>query len=694
MRTQVICIVLFVTTALGADPVRIATAPAADTLQAMTVSAVELGPASGSQERPAIATDGQLFMAVWTDYRYGEASIFASRFDTAGRSLDPQGTWLGSGSEPAIAWNGREYLVAWSSNRGVSLIHLNRNGVIASAASLLTSEAASGTALGWNGESYLIAYTVTSAGGASGIRGAVLDGDGQILLGPLGLSSEGARNPRLATDGDAFLLAFEDKSGVGVTRISGGGAGMLRMLGPPPTKVPPSRWMTQAFPDVAFDGREYLVVWSDGSLRAQRVGRDGVPIGGPQIVRGGGDYAITPRVAPAQNGWLVISGAATQSSNDFADLTASTLDRSLGTTSSSTIVSAPSGQFQPAMATVASRTLVLWHDERLSGSAESGDLVAMPLSASGAPAGDAQLAALAPRNQLARDVAIAGGVTLVTWIEQIDDDTWTAFWRRFESDGTPIDPAPRMLAGDAVQVHVAATGDTFLVVWSGGTTASGVRALRIDVHGDVLDREPLLVSAAGASPAVATNGRDFLVAWAEERNIHAASVMASGMVANGATISSTATYNQGTPVIAWNGSSYLVAWNVSDAATNDWGVSARAVGTSGAPSGEVSVIAPVQRFGSIVYAAAASGKDALLGTRGGASHAGFLVANSVTSPVTVTIAGAYVVWDGSQYIAGESPMASSPTGQVVAVMTKGNAGTRAYFGVLSRGGGRTRAVRR
>jgi hypothetical protein len=132
---------------------------------------------------------------------------------------------------------------------------------------------------------------------------------------------------------------------------------------------------------------------------------------------------------------------------------------------------------------------------------------------------------------------------------------------------------------------VDASGTNFLLVWEDdrnvGTGFVDIYAARVNGAGTVLDRGGFPVGTGSAdrhTPAVAAGVADYLVAWLDERNlgtngqdIYGARVTTDGAVTDPVGFAiSTATNDQTTPVLAFNGSQYLLAWtDARNMATTD-----------------------------------------------------------------------------------------------------------------------------
>lgn len=140
------------------------------------------------------------------------------------------------------------------------------------------------------------------------------------------------------------------------------------------------------------------------------------------------------------------------------------------------------------------------------------------------------------------------------------------------STAMPITGAEVTIATTGYTPAMASNGSEFLLVWSDG---SDLRGTRIDATGNQLDPNLVISNATGVQemPQVASNGTDFLVTWTDGRNadkdIYAARVTAAGVVAdpNGIVVYSGA-HPQDWPRVASNGTDYLVTWETNLDGTN------------------------------------------------------------------------------------------------------------------------------
>jgi hypothetical protein len=78
--------------------------------------------AGDDQTSPVVASDGSGFLVAWADWRSGvHSQVFGTLVSAAGVVSSPTGTPLSSGSqsewEPALAWAGDHYLLVWEDTR-------------------------------------------------------------------------------------------------------------------------------------------------------------------------------------------------------------------------------------------------------------------------------------------------------------------------------------------------------------------------------------------------------------------------------------------------------------------------------------------------------------------------------------------------------------------------------------------------
>lgn len=149
------------------------------------------------------------------------------------------------------------------------------------------------------------------------------------------------------------------------------------------------------------------------------------------------------------------------------------------------------------------------------------------------------------------DVAFDGTDWVVTWIDATAMPMIHA--ARVTTAGVLLDD-PSITLGPATwftNPRIASNGNGSLVVWEG---QGGVRAARISPDGAVLDPDGLLVTTNGASPAVASDGSDYLVAFSGG----SVRIDAAGDILDATPIATPTFTSAGGVAVAWGTSDYLV----------------------------------------------------------------------------------------------------------------------------------------
>jgi hypothetical protein len=172
---------------------------------------------------------------------------------------------------------------------------------------------------------------------------------------------------------------------------------------------------------------------------------------------------------------------------------------------------------------------------------------------------------------------------LVVWTHAKGTNTDAAVAAaRVSEAGVLLDPYGLAISSQASEqtvCAVAANPSQFLVVWAAPgtlTTDWDILGARVRADGTVVDSTPLpvcaLSSSLQASPAVAGNGNNFLVAWRDSRDsaIYGTIVRPDGglSVTNGFLLGE-APNDQYTPAVASLGTNYLVVWQDYRNSTED-----------------------------------------------------------------------------------------------------------------------------
>ena len=499
-------------------------------------------PAAGDQAAPCIASDDTTAFVVWYGRRNGTSyDIYGARVDEDGNLLDPAGIFIANAGSydpnPSVAFDGTNYLVVW---------HYNESG-----------------------DPYNIYGARVSK------QGVVLDSE------PFAISEAAGNqmNPRAAFDGTNYLVVWYDsRSGsydIYCTRVTQNGT----VLNPAGIAISTAA-NYQYFPDVSFDGTNYMVVWQDDrsgvfDIYGSRVAQNGNVLDPTGIqISGATDEQNRPAIDFDGTNYLVVwyderSVSEYDIYGTLIDTGGNVLD-----TAGIAISTATNDQYMPSVSFDGTNYLVAWYDNR-DGTANY-DVYGARVNTSGVvqePSGipianmDVQ--------QLTPSVTSYSGQWLAAWRDNRNGSYNDIYGSRVSSSGTATDPSGILISASAQtqgKPAIASDGTNYLVVWQedrGGGPPFDIYGMRIDSTGNELDGDAIAISTNVGSqeyPAVAFgNDSIYLVVWQDNRSgtddIYGCRVTTSGNVLDGPGIAiSTATGRQRYPAVAFGDTNFLVVW--------------------------------------------------------------------------------------------------------------------------------------
>ncbi len=518
-------------------------------------------PAAGQQYYPAVASDGTNSLVVWWDRR-DAIDVYGTRVGPDGTVLDPGGIPISTIAEweayPDVAFDGANYLVVWEDGR--------------------------------NDETNIYGARVSPAG-------QVLDDTGFAIT----TTEEYLSLPAVAFDGTNYLVVWEDERNSGNdediygARVTPGGTvldpdGIVIFTGDD----------EQRYPDVAFDGANFLVVWQDCrgdvDVRGARVGPDGAVLD-PDGFDVSADtlYELQPAVATDGTNWLVTWIDVTRSG--WATIHAARVGPGGTVLDPNGVRVSPDSARpdEPAVTFDGTNFLVVWQDER-AGVPNRNDIWAARVNSAGQvldPDGVMVSSQLNEEENCA--IGFDGTNFVVAWTDNRDvgTDVYAARVDQaaqvLDPDGFPVSVAADLRAGPAV-----AWGEgQWLVVWEdyrpGGW--SDIYGARVTTWDTVRDESGFAISTqmwGEGSPAVCWGGSNWLVAWMDSRDrpqeydIYCARVTPGGDVLDPAGIAVCAVEKtQAYPRIAFDGTNWLVVWEDRRLGYDNYDIYAARVGPGG-----------------------------------------------------------------------------------------------------------------
>ncbi len=231
-------------------------------LAALDTPAVRITSSANEQKQPAMAWDGTQWLVVWADRRNDfNYDIYGARLSKSGTVLDPSGIEICKGvngrSQPAVASNGSAFYVAWLDTRSFTATiygtPVSSAGAVAYANGRVLVTSNSAPALASDGATYALVV--------DGVRAYPFAADGTLLLaGGFAVSSAGGAPSVIYAASRYWITWSEPTTSTNIdiwarSMTSSGSMGSaVRLTG---------AVGNQTSPAIAFDGTDFLVVWSD-----------------------------------------------------------------------------------------------------------------------------------------------------------------------------------------------------------------------------------------------------------------------------------------------------------------------------------------------------------------------------------------------------------------------------------------------
>jgi hypothetical protein len=518
--------------------------------------------ALGTQSAVSLAFDGTNFLAAWQDDRTGQSDIYAARISPAGTVLDTSGIAVSTAAQsqidPAVAFNGTNFLIVWEDYRNFAATGSDLFGARVSPAGAVLDAAGLGLiqepltqarpGLVRRGSEFVLAWQDgRTAATQLDIYTARISAAGTVLD-PAGVAVTTAPSAQssvaVASNGTASLVTWHDSRPLDIVgaRVSATGS-VLDPSGFTVSRAPNSE--TNAA--VAFDGTNYLVVWQDdrGSgfdLYGIRVSGTGTVLDASAIVLAAATgHQRNPAVAFDGTNYLVVwEDTRTSFTPDIHGTRVSPAGAVLDP-AGLTLCTRSNAQEHPALAFDGTNYLLVWDD---SGTSSSRDIYGTRVSKAGAVLDPSFLGiSTNASDQASPTLAFDGTNYLVVWSDWRNSGASDVFGARVSRAGVVLDTAGLSIAGgtDAqIDPAIAFDGTNYLVAWADFRTFphSNLFARRVRPAGTLVDGTALTVSSAVGhqqAPSVAFNGTDFLVAWQDERSgtqidLYAARVTSGGIV--------------------------------------------------------------------------------------------------------------------------------------------------------------------
>jgi hypothetical protein len=467
---------------------------------------------NGAQLSPSIAFDGVNYLLVWGDTL--SSDIYGTRVNKFGGALDPSGIAISTASQyqscPFVTFDGTDYFVVWVDSR---------NGI----------------------DSDIFGARVS-------VSGTVLDTAGVDICGQPFSQSE----PLMSPGGSSCLVVCSDKHGGYDWNIVG------RRIRESGSAIDSTAFLItysaqrQTDPSMAFDGTNYLVVWCDNhngedlDIYGARISPSGILQNPPgAIISGVPGCQAYPSVAFDGINYLLV-WENSECGSWFTDVMGARMDKSGNLLDTFTVARNTSVRThrRPSASFGGGEYLVAW-ETHYSGY-DTSSIYCARVDTCGVvldPGGIAVSTGGWIRRHLS--LASCGSTFLVTWSDFRSLSGYDVYGARvsglgavFDPDGIPV----CTLDGSQGYPSVASDGKKYLVVWEDGrdlSKAYDIYGARVDTSGSVLDTSGIRISTELSSDqdaCAAFDGTDYFVAWKAGLAIRGARLDTAGTVLDSAAI--------------------------------------------------------------------------------------------------------------------------------------------------------------
>ena len=528
---------------------------------------------------PVVIFGDKNYFVVWEHVAdYDNHNIYGTRVSKEGIVLDPNGIAISTAEQsqeenPAIAFDGNNYFVVWQDSRNevnytvdydIYGSRVSEEGIVLDPDGIAISVATNRQeepSIAFDGTNYLVLWNDLQSGGFSDLYGARIAPTGEVLAPNRIAISEAAKSQRfssIAFDGNNYFAVWQDGRNGSYSDLYGARISPLGTVLDPDGIAISIAQGNQQTPAIAFDGRNFFVVWRDSrnEWSTSDVDRD---IYGARVTQEG-VVLDTEGIAIATDGPY---------------------------------------HYDPVIAFDGTNYLIAWTDGR-NGPLFNSDIYGVQIADTGELLdSDGLLISAAANHQISPSVAFDGSNYLIVW-QDYRNDSYDIYGSRVTSTGAVLDPNGILISAtinDETTPDVAFDGTNYLVVWQDGRNASrnDVYGARITSAGTVLDPSGIAISIASNSqefPSIAFDGTNYLVVWVNYRSdigcyigVDGARISPAGVVldSNGIAISS-ARIGSESPAIVFGGENYFVAWqNSTDMPSMSGAISGSRIN----PSGEV-----------------------------------------------------------------------------------------------------------
>lgn len=489
----------------------------------------------------AIAYGNGIYLVVWSEYgpevKY---DVWAARVNSQGQVLDPDGILICNASgfqdRPKVAFGDSLFLVTWADGRNdsaqIRATRVNAQGTVLDPDGFeVAPQAYCESPVCFDGTNWLVVWEDVRVGGAKSIFGARISQHG-VVLDPAGInisnSNMTCRFPEISYDGTNYLAVWQDERTGGKdiwgTRVNTDGvpldtAGIHISLGVD------DEWR----PDVDFDGANWYVTWhdlrnGDADLYGTRVTTSGTvldPSGNAIFVASG--YQGCPDICYGAGNYFI---AWHEVNGWMVEVYGARMQPSGTVLDPQGIIVSKSSQHQAWSQAAFDGTnyLVVWMDYR--GASTDYDICGTRVTPDGTILDPGGIVIASSSEGEYRPAIAFNGTNYLIVYERWINDWLDIYGTRVSPDGTVLDPGGVRISRQGMDEYspaVASDGDGWFVLWEFYGTGSDptLYGARVNASGVLIDTTNITVCNAPGwqwVPAVTFNGTNYFAAWSDNRN--------------------------------------------------------------------------------------------------------------------------------------------------------------------------------
>jgi len=510
------------------------------------VSAIRYAPSDASAGTPAIASNGNRFLTLWTSslHIYGTLSDASGGGNSTAFAVVP----YANTSAVQVIGTGSGYVAIWNEQSSTPIFgRLSADGVLERRVPL-SRNSFSAPAMAYNGSRIAI-VDVTGSQPSIGIE--IYDLDGNLIRRAPITPYNGERLAVTAAGGD-FAVVTAGVTGVNEWPVTNDGAVQPAVRVQAPPADPLKSFFTVAA--AATDGR-IVIGWiqaQTGTPSSATIQPDGTITQNP-LPNGGVPPSGNIAVLPAASGF-VVAWNVRPSLPDKPGMFALRLDRT-GAPIDDHPYFLGDGQFTAAAAVGNTIKLVL----RSTAYPFAGSTLTATVDATGIAAHPPE-AIVSPVGQVFPVVAGNGAGFTAAWLE-LEAGARRIVAARISPTGESLDGTGIVLDPAASSAPVIAHGAAEeLIVWIGN---GRLRAARLSPFSGLLDATPIDIAPLSyGSYDVAWNGSEFFVVWTDGTKFFDAFVRPDGVVTTPSDIRMPATSDTASNLdIAWDGRQFILVYS-------------------------------------------------------------------------------------------------------------------------------------